>query len=243
MRRENRLRGHEVNTANASRYVAITPHAMAQVESWAAPGTRTASTPIPEFLSRYTVTMWTAVNASARPPNQLCRSSHHAGRRRSPVLREEKKKPNTSAATSENGRDDPGRAAEEPPGIVHGVVSVGLMGRHRQRERHDDAESRTRRRFDPHCAAVGVDERVHDRQAEAAATRRTRTRRIGAVETFERASGLRLRHSWPVVADGDHGRFSAGAQFDLGARTGRCVRSHIGDEVVDDLAEAARIAV
>ena len=91
-------------------------------------------------------------------------------------------------------------------------------------------------------ATVGVYQCFDDGHAQPGAAGAARPRRIGAEEALEDVRRLLGRHAGAVVADRDRCRL-IGVQPDRGRRARWRVHPHVGQQVVDDLADPAGVAV
>src|SRR5579862_7875912 len=105
-----------------------------------------------------------------------------------------------------------------------------------------NAEHGAVRRARTDAAAVRLRDGRDDRQAETDPAARSRARRIGAVEALEDALKLFVREPWAGVLNLDHGVAVLAPDADVRRRVGGCVRAHVGEEVVDDLAETHAVA-
>jgi hypothetical protein len=96
---------------------------------------------------------------------------------------------------------------------------------------------------DGDVSAVGGGQRSRDRQAEPGAAPGAGPGVVGAVEALEGVRGLFGGHPWPVIGNDDLPG-PAGTGYGHGdRRPRRGVLYGIGDQVVDDLAQAFFVGV
>ena len=90
---------------------------------------------------------------------------------------------------------------------------------------------------------MGRDDAADDGHSETGAAGSTRPRCISPEEALEHPRCLVGLHPRSVVADSDDRAVALGANVDRRRRAGRCVGTHVGEQVVEDLAQLAGVSV
>src|ERR687897_2253833 len=118
-----------------------------------------------------------------------------------------------------------------------------VSGSGRQRQAHRERRSLTGNAADGNGAAMGAHEGVHDAETESgAAGRRAASGRVPAPEALEDAGLVLGGDPGPLVGDGYLGPGAVTLHADPSRGPGWGVDAHVGEQVVDRLTQADRIA-
>src|SRR6478735_11297991 len=138
----------------------------------------------------------------------------------------------------------PPTTSRDPPSISGGVRSGGRDERG-LRERQSDLEGGALAELAGHrdAAAVGVHDRLGDRESEPDAGDRIGEHPASAEELVEDLALLGLGDATTGVADLDHGDVAVASDASLDPTAGRGVLDRVAEQVVEDLREALAVAV